>query len=107
MTFTAGVTPNTAVGDTVNFYDGVILLGSGALGSNFQATYTTSTLSVGSHSITAVYNGDSNYSASNPSSAITQTVATAAANFSPSSGPVGTVTTVSGSGWAPLIISLG
>jgi hypothetical protein len=38
-----------------------------------MATYSTSTLSVGSHSITAVYGGDTNFAGST-SSTLTQTV---------------------------------
>ena len=71
VTFTATVTDTAATG-TVTFQDGGAALGSPAL-SNGTATYTTSTLSVGSHTITAVYSGDSNFAGST-SSALTQTV---------------------------------
>jgi prepilin-type N-terminal cleavage/methylation domain-containing protein len=78
VTFTATMAPNTgAVGDTVNFYNGGTFIGNSNLatvGSNLQATFTTTGLSVGSHSITAVYEGDTNYSISNPSTAVTQIV---------------------------------
>ncbi|MEI6042799.1 MAG: M4 family metallopeptidase [Chloroflexota bacterium] len=43
---------------TVYFYDGTTLLGSGNL-SGGLATFSTSSLTIGSHNITAVYNGDS------------------------------------------------
>jgi hypothetical protein len=36
----------------------------GALNSTGQATFATTTLAVGSHAITAVYGGDSNFSGS-------------------------------------------
>jgi hypothetical protein len=52
---TAG-TPSGSVG----FYDGTTLLGSVTLSSGV-ASYTTSSLAVGTHSITAVYSGDSNF----------------------------------------------
>jgi hypothetical protein len=58
VTFTATVTPGTATG-TVTFYDGATALGTSTV-TGGVATYSTSTLSVASHSITAVYNGDGN-----------------------------------------------
>jgi len=56
VTFTSTVTPSAATG-TVSFRDGSTLLGTGTL-SNGIATYSTSTLAVGSHPIRAIYNGD-------------------------------------------------
>ncbi len=80
VTFTATVTAvapgsGNATG-TVNFYDGNTLLGSGTLAvsnGNDQATYSTTTLGGGSHSITAKYLGDANFSTST-SAAVSQTV---------------------------------
>ncbi|HWB13101.1 MAG TPA: Ig-like domain repeat protein [Pirellulales bacterium] len=71
VTFTATVGPapgasGTPTG-TVNFYDGATLLGSASLstvGSAQQATFTTSTLAVGTHSIKAVYQGDASFNGS-------------------------------------------
>jgi trimeric autotransporter adhesin len=60
VTFTATV--NGAAGTptgTVNFMDGTTSLGSGALSAG-MAAFTTSSLAVGSHAITAVYGGDTN-----------------------------------------------
>ena len=48
-------------------------LGTGALNSTNQATFATTTLAVGSHTITAVYGGDPNFSGST-SVALAQTV---------------------------------
>ena len=62
MTFTAAVTPSTATG-TVTFYDNGISIGSVTLSSG-TAKLSISTLSVGTHPITAKYNGDSKDSAS-------------------------------------------
>ncbi len=49
---------------TVSFYDGGTLLGTGTIGTvgfiSEAAGFTTSNLSPGTHSITAVYSGDSN-----------------------------------------------
>jgi hypothetical protein len=70
-TFTATVTPAAATG-TVTFTDGSTTLGTGTISSGV-ATYSTSTLAAGPHSITASYNGDTNYSSS-ASSAVTQTI---------------------------------
>lgn len=61
----------------MTFKDGATVLGTGTLtfvGGQAKATFTTSTpLAVASHSITAVYGGDSNYNAST-SAVLTQTV---------------------------------
>jgi Bacterial Ig-like domain (group 3) len=54
---------------TVTFKDGVTTLGSMTLNGTGVAVYTTSTLAVGSHSITAVYAGDSADSGSTSSAA--------------------------------------
>jgi hypothetical protein len=71
VTLTATISGTGATG-TVTFKDGETLLGTSTL-SNGVATYDTSDLSVGTHSITAVYSGDANF-ASSTSSAITLTV---------------------------------
>jgi hypothetical protein len=68
VTFTATVSPvapgaGTRTG-TVTFYDGVTSLGTGTLNAAYQATLSTTGLSVASHSITAVYGGDSNFNGS-------------------------------------------
>ncbi len=71
VTFTATVTPSVATG-TVTFKDGTATLGTGTLSGGI-ATYSTSTLAVKSHSITAAYGGDANDNAST-SAALTQVV---------------------------------
>jgi hypothetical protein len=58
---------------TVTFKDGATVLGIGALDAGGRATFTTSSLRVGKHSITAVFKGDTNFSGS-ASSTLTQTV---------------------------------
>lgn len=65
VTFTATVTPQvtgTATG-TVNFFEGATQIGSGTL-SGGVATFMTSTLTQGNHSITARYTGDTNFQGS-------------------------------------------
>lgn len=74
VTLTATVTVNSPGSGTptgsISFKDGVVTIGSGALNGLGQATLSTSTLDVGSHSITAEYVGDSNYNGSVSSSTI-------------------------------------
>jgi len=71
VTFTAKVTGFSPTG-TVTFFDGGMQIGTGTLAAG-TATFTTSSLAVGSHSITAKYGGDPNNVAST-SAALTQTV---------------------------------
>jgi hypothetical protein len=71
VTFTANVTPNAATG-TVTFKDGTKTLGTGTL-SGGSASLSINNLAVGSHNITAVYNGDT-YDNGSTSSSITETV---------------------------------
>ncbi|HEX7314759.1 MAG TPA: Ig-like domain repeat protein [Pyrinomonadaceae bacterium] len=63
VTFTATVTSaaGTPTG-TVNFKEGVTTLGSDTLDGSGVATFSTSSLSAGSHIITAEYVGDTNFS---------------------------------------------
>ena len=58
VTFTAAVTPSTATG-TVTFYDNGTSIGSATLSAG-SAKFSTSTLTVGVHPITAIYKGDGN-----------------------------------------------
>jgi hypothetical protein len=64
VTFTAAVTVNAPGSGTptgsVSFDDGTTVLGSTALSSGV-ATFSTNSLDVETHSITAVYNGDGNF----------------------------------------------
>ena len=67
VTFTATVTRSqgaAAPTGTVDFKDGATVLGSGTLDAGGHVAFTASALSVATHSITAVYSGDSNYSSS-------------------------------------------
>ena len=87
VTFTATATSEgfkvTPTG-TVTFFDGSTSLGTANLNTSAQATLSTSTLTVGTHNITATYNGDSNY-ASSTSSVVSQLVQGAIAQLSPTS----------------------
>src|SRR5439155_22970176 len=70
VTFTVTVAPNppggsSIPGGTVSFFDGAASIGQGTLnpGSGAAtATFSTSSLTVGTHTLTASYNGDSNRS---------------------------------------------
>ena len=73
VTFTATVTPQFGgkVTGTVTFYDGTTALKTVALGGGV-AKFTTSTLTSGTHTITATYNGSSSFNGS--SASLAQTV---------------------------------
>ena len=65
VTFTATVTTTTGnPTGSVNFLDGGTVLGTGVLGSGGIATFDTTTLAVGSHTMTADYLGDATFQAS-------------------------------------------
>jgi hypothetical protein len=74
VTFSASVAPAYGVNatGTFTFLDGVTSLGTASV-SNNSAQITVSTLSVGTHSITAKYSGDSNFTSST-SAVLSQTV---------------------------------
>jgi len=68
VTFTAtvaAVAPGSGtLTGTVTFKDGVTVLDTVTVNSAGEATYSSSTLTIGTHTITAEYSGDSNYNAS-------------------------------------------
>jgi hypothetical protein len=79
VTFTATVTQNPGSGvptGTVTFMDGAAVLGTGTLNGAGVATFSTATLALGAHSVTAAYGGDANNAAST-SAAVTVTVTVA------------------------------
>ena len=67
VTFIATISNSSATG-TVDFFDGSTRIAQGVALSGGVATFSTSTLSAGPHSITAAYNGDNSFttSTSNP-----------------------------------------
>jgi len=69
VTFIATVTPGAT--GSIEFFDGSTSLGVQPVSAS-QASLTTSTLSAGAHTITAVYGGDNTYNGS--TAALTQTV---------------------------------
>ena len=63
--FTAVVTGSGATPTgSVTFRDGAATIGTGTLNGSGQASFSTSGLAAGSHSITAVYAGDANFTGS-------------------------------------------
>ncbi|HLW64605.1 MAG TPA: Ig-like domain repeat protein [Gemmataceae bacterium] len=79
VTFTAAVVAPAGASPTgtVSFFlDGSTPLATSTLNSSGQATLTTAGLSVGAHTITAVYSGDAN-NAGSTSAALSQTVLSA------------------------------
>jgi hypothetical protein len=81
-TFTASVSPSSATG-TVAFKDGGATLATVTL-SGGTATFATSALAASSHSITAVYSGNTDYSGS--TGALTQNVNQAALTVTANNG---------------------
>jgi hypothetical protein len=101
VTFTATVT-GTATGHTpsgtVTFRDGSTSLGTGTLNGSAVATFTTSTLGVASHSITASYGGDAIFgvSTTTPFSQVVNALTPAFTVPATSSGNTGSDVSVSG-----------
>ena len=89
ISFTAKVTGNGAIPTgTVTFTDGGVALGTGTLDATGTATFSTTTLSQGTHVILATYGGDTNDggSVSSPLSLIVN-LATTTTTLSVSSNP--------------------
>jgi hypothetical protein len=77
VTFTASVLPATTGTPTgsIQFFDGSTTLGTVPLNAQSAATLTTSSLTAGSHSITASYGGDTDFVSSLTSAVSLQVVA--------------------------------
>ena len=78
VTFTTAVTANAPGSGTptgaVEFFDEGTSLGKGVLTAGGQAALTITTLTVGSHSITAAYSEDTNYIGSTTTLGVTQVI---------------------------------
>jgi hypothetical protein len=85
VTFTATVTGSGSPTGSVTFFDNGTPIGSSALNASGNATITTSTLTVGLHTITAMYSGDTTFAPST-SAVLIQSVAT----LTPALGPMAT-----------------
>jgi YVTN family beta-propeller protein len=100
VTLAATVAPvvpgaGTATGK-VTFFDGSTTLGTSTLSSTDTATLTTSSLAAGSHSFTASYGGDANFSASSSTALADQVLCGVLISLSPSTVPLGGTVTVTG-----------
>lgn len=100
VTFTATVASTVsgltaAPTGTVTFFDGATSLGSGTM-SGGVATLATSSLAIGTHSITAQYGGDANFSGST-STALSQVV-TPTPDYTLAANPTSATVTAGGTG---------
>lgn len=81
VTFTANVASSTGVPfGGVTFYDGTLALGTSSLRADENCTYSTASLAVGKHTITAVFNANATL-ASSTSPVIVVTVTSAASGL--------------------------
>lgn len=88
VTFTAKVSHATGSAvptGTVSFVSGSTVLGKGALNGSSVATYTTSSLPVGTYSVVATYSGDANYAGSSSAATSLSVVAIPTVSLSASS----------------------
>jgi Bacterial Ig-like domain (group 3)/MBG domain (YGX type) len=75
---------------TVSFLDGTTALGSAAL-VNGQASFTTNALTVGVHTLSASYSGDTNFASSNGNASVTVNAASTDFTFATGSNTTQTV----------------
>jgi sugar lactone lactonase YvrE len=88
LSLTAMVTSDSpGLGGQVSFLDGATVIGSSPLGATGGTSLSLATLSPGTHTLTAVYGGDTNHAGST-SAAITEVVlATPSATFTSNNNP--------------------
>jgi len=109
VTFTATVNPSLNLGftsGTVSFFDGASLLGTSSLSTALAATFSSSSLTLGDHSISATYSGDTNYAGST-SQVLVESIVSAPANgdFALTANPASLVIAAGKSGTAMLTVS--
>ena len=102
LTATISSATGTPTGSVV-FEDGTTVLGNGTVAAGV-ATFTTSSLGVGAHTITAVYSGDGDFNPAT-SAAITQTIEDFTFNVSSSGGTVSQTVLPGGTATYTLIVS--
>jgi hypothetical protein len=100
VTLTASVTPTATYASvptgTIEFQDGGNVLGTVVtLDSTGKATYTSTTLTPGTHSLTAVYSGDNTYPAGNASQSLAVNGLTATVKVTPSPASITTAMSLS------------
>ncbi len=91
VTFTATVTSTasaTIPTGTVLFLDGTTSLGTGNLSSGAVATFSTTTLAAGAHSITAVYGGDGTFASSTSTAVAVSVGGGSSGNFTLAAAPM-------------------
>jgi len=93
VTLTAAVSPSSATGN-VTFLDGQTIVGTANLSAGV-ANFTTSSLAVGSHSLSAVYGGDTQFNSSS-SSAVNETVSNGSTIIQPTCSPISVPATSTG-----------
>ena len=89
LTFTATASSNGGMPTgTIQFLDGTTSIGSGTLNGSGNATFTTTSLILGSHTITASYGGDT-YDSTASSTTLTQVInpTTTTVTLTPSANP--------------------
>jgi hypothetical protein len=93
---------------SVTFKDGATTIGTTSLNGSGQAVFVTSALALGTHSISAVYGGDGNFSGSTSAAlaqvivqSVSMTAVTSSANPSMAGLSVSFTATVSGAGGTP------
>jgi hypothetical protein len=112
VTLTATVTPTATYASvptgTIEFQDGGNTLGTAVtLDSTGKATYSSTTLTPGTHNLTAVYSGDSTYPAENATQSLVVNGLTATVKVTPAATSITTATSlnvtiaVTGSGATP------
>jgi hypothetical protein len=107
VTFMASVTPANGTKvptGTVMFLDGATNLGPGTLNGSGSTTFSTSTLSTGTHSITAQYGGDADF-ATSTSTAASINITAAAGNFTLSISPSSVTVSASQPGLAVVTVT--
>jgi large repetitive protein len=88
VTFTATASGGTPLpAGSIKFMDGATVLGSSPVGTGGVATFTTSTLTFGTHAITAVYQGDVDHAVSTSATLNERIVQAAAASLTSSVNP--------------------
>ncbi len=106
-TFTAKVAASMsgrpALTGTVSFYDGTTLLGSAPV-SGGSASFSTAALALGTHTVSAVYSGDSNFNR-NTSGTVAVAVTSLAPAFALSSGSSALTLAQGANGIVPLTLT--
>jgi hypothetical protein len=99
VTLTATVTPTQTYASvptgTIEFQDESTLLSTVALNASGVATYATSSLTPNTHSLTAVYSGDSTYPTGSGSASLTITGLSATVKVTPAASSVSTASSLS------------